>query len=69
MILLQLQDDSYWHLVAFWSWKLILVETHYETYNQELLAIIVAFKHWHHYLEGFTYIVEVLTDYNNLVAF
>ncbi len=30
---------------------------------------MAAFKHWRHYLEGSTHTVEVLTDYNNLVAF
>ncbi len=69
VILLQLQDDSHWHPIAFWSRKLIPAETHYETHDQELLAIVAVFKHWHHYLERSTLTVEVLTDYNNLVAF
>jgi hypothetical protein len=55
--------------VAFWSRKLIPAETRYKTYDQELLAIVAAFKQWRHYLEGSTYPIEVLTDYNNLVAF
>ncbi len=55
-----------WHLVAFFSWKIISVETWYKTYNQELLAIIEVFKTWHHYLENCKYKVFVLTDHNNL---
>jgi hypothetical protein len=55
--------------VAFWSRKLIPAETRYETHDQELLAIVAAFKQWRHYLEGSAYPVEVLTDHNNLVAF
>lgn len=29
-----------WHLVAFFSHKIIFVETYYKTYNNQLLAII-----------------------------
>lgn len=68
-ILSQLQEDGQWRPVAFWSRKLIPAETRYETHDQELLAIVAAFKQWRHYLEGSTYIIEVLTDHNNLVAF
>ena len=68
-ILSQFQEKGQWHPVAFWSRKLILAETRYKTYNQELLAIVAAFKQWRHYLEGSTHTVEVLTDHNNLVAF
>ena len=45
------------------------MEIRYETYDQELLAIVVAFKQWRYYLEESTHTIEVLTDYNNLVAF
>ena len=48
---------------------MIPVEQNYETHNQELLAIVTAFKHWRHYLEGSFYSVEVLTDHNNLKYF
>jgi hypothetical protein len=68
-ILSQLQEDGQWRPVAFWLRKLILAEIRYETHDQELLAIVAAFKQWRHYLEGSTHIVEVLTDHNNLVAF
>ncbi len=45
---------------------MILAETRYETYNDELLAIVEAFKTWRHYLEGYKHKVLILTDYNNL---
>jgi hypothetical protein len=48
---------------------MIPAETRYETHDQELLAIIVAFKHWRHYLSGAAHVIDVLTDHNNLVAF
>ena len=39
-----LDDSEQWHLVVFNFQKMILVKTRYETYNDELLAIIKAFK-------------------------
>ena len=44
-ILSQLTSESgQWHPIAFFSKKMIPAETRYETYNQELLAIVQAFK-------------------------
>ena len=48
---------------------MIPAETRYETYDNELLAIVKAFKTWRHYLEGCKYEVLVLTDHNNLHCF
>ena len=62
-------DLSQWHLVAFFSRKIIPVETWYETHDNKLLAIIEAFKTWRYYLEGCKYKVLVLTDHNNLRHF
>ncbi len=58
-----------WHPIAFFFQKMIPAETRYKTYNQELLAIVEAFKTWRHYLEGRKYKVLVLTDHNNLRQF
>ena len=55
-----------WHPVAYYSQKMILAKTRYETHNTKLLAIVKVFKNWRHYLEGCQYEVLVLTDYNNL---
>ncbi len=41
---LALDDLGQWHPVAFFSRKMIPVETQYETHNGELLAILEAFK-------------------------
>jgi transposase InsO family protein len=72
-ILSQLQSTStenpQWHPVAFWSRKFIPAETRYPTYDQEMLGIVGAFKHWRHYLEGAAHPVRVLTDHNNLKGF
>jgi len=41
----------------------------YQIYDKELLAIVEAFKHWHHYLEFSSAHTEVLTDHKNLNYF
>ncbi len=48
---------------------MIPAETRYKTNNQELLAIVEAFKTWHHYMEDCKYKVLDLTDHNNLRQF
>ena len=68
-ILSQLFEDGLWHPVAFWSRKMIAAEQNYETHDQELLAIVMAFKQWRHYVEGAAHPIEVLTDHNNLKGF
>ena len=62
-------DLGQWHPVAFFSRKMIPVETWYKTHDDEVLAIVKAFKIWQHYLEGCKYEVLVLTDHNNLCRF
>ena len=41
---LTLDDLGRWHPVAFFSCKIILMETRYKTHNNEFLAIVKAFK-------------------------
>jgi hypothetical protein len=38
--------------VSFLSRKLIEAETHYETHDRELLAVVYALRKWRHYLHG-----------------
>jgi hypothetical protein len=68
-ILSQLCSDGQWHPIAFWSRKLDETEIRYETHDKELLAIVAAFKHWRHYLEGSTHPIKVRTDHLNLRPF
>ena len=66
-ILSQLTPEfSQWHPVAFFSREMIPVETWYETHDQQLLAIVEAFKTWRHYLEGCKFEVLMLINHNNL---
>jgi len=44
-------------------------ELNYDTHDKELLAIFEAFCHWHHYLEGSTTPIDVVTDHKNLEYF
>ena len=60
---------SQWHPVAFFSRKVIPAETRYKTHDGEFLAIVKAFKTWHHYLKDCKHEVLVFTDYNNLRYF
>jgi len=48
---------------------MIDAETRYQTHDQELLAIVAAFKHWRHYLEGSCWQVQVMCDHTNLQRF
>ena len=68
-IISQPDEAGHWRPVAFWSRKMIPAEQNYETHDQELLAIVDAFKQWRHYLERSLYPIEVLTDHNNLRGF
>ena len=62
-------DLGQWHSVAFFFRKMIHAKTWYKTHDGKLLAIVEAFKTWHHYLEGCKHEVLNLTDYNNLRHF
>ena len=53
----------------YFSRKMILSETWYETHDAKLLAIFEVFKIWRHYLEGCKHEVLILTDLNNLCRF
>ena len=68
-ILSQQDEDGNWRPVALMSRKMIPAEQNYETHDQELLAIVQAFKSWRHYLEGSAETIEVWSDHNNLRGF
>ena len=48
-------DLGKWYLVAFFLRKMIPAEIQYKTHNDELLAIVKAFKTWRHYLKSCKY--------------
>ena len=57
------------HPVAFHSRKLSPAERNYDIHDKELLAIVVAFMEWRHYLAGTEKPVTVYTDHQNLQYF
>lgn len=67
--LTQRDEQGHPHPVAFFSRKLHGSELNYGIPDQELMAIIEAFKEWRHYLSGTTQPVKVLTDHKNLTTF
>ena len=58
-----------WYQVTYFSRKTIPAETCYETYDDELLAIVEVFKTRQHYLKGCKYKVLVFTNHNNFSPF
>ena len=69
VILSIINEENEVHLVAFHSHTFSVVELNYNTHDKELLAIYKAFKIWQHYLEGPTYLIDIVTDYENLEYF
>jgi len=65
----QLPRKEKWHLVAFYSKSLSLVEWNYEIYDKEMLAIIRALEEWRYFLEGARHPVEIWMDHKNLEYF
>ena len=60
---------AHWHPIAFWSWTMVPAKRNYRTKDQEMLTIVMSLRHWHHYTEGTTHLVRVLTNHNNLTDF
>ncbi|TAQ83295.1 hypothetical protein B7494_g8382 [Chlorociboria aeruginascens] len=58
-----------WHPIAFFSKKLSDVESRYDTHDGELMAIVLAFRHWSHYLRHVQDQVTVKTDHHGLKSF
>jgi len=67
--LIQRDEEGRPHPVAFVSKKFSDTERRYGTPDQELMAIITAFKEWRHYLSGTKEPVIVRTDHKNLTSF
>lgn len=68
-VLSQPAEDNQKHPVAFWSAKFSGSARGYGTPDHEMMAIVEAFKHWRHYLEGSRYSITVFSDHNNLQGF
>ena len=51
--------------MVYYSHKIIAAEYNYKVHDSELLAIIIVFKKWRHYLNSSYYSIIVLTACNN----
>ena len=65
----EVDGHLHWLLIAYYSKKLLDIETRYGTGKQELLAIVEAMHHWRYYCHSARYPIVVLTDHVNLVWF
>jgi len=65
------QDDALGqsHPVAYYSKSLQPAERNYEIHDKELLAIVQALKHFHHYLQGNVHQTRIFSDHANLKYF
>jgi len=62
-------DNSKIHPIAFLSWTFSGAKLNYDVHDKELLAIYKAFHSWHHYLEGASSQIDIVTDHKNLEYF
>ena len=68
-VLLQEEPSNNWHLVAYFFSSFSLPKQNYDVHDWELLAIIKALEQWKHYLKGARNLIEISTDYKNLIYF
>ena len=68
-VLIQKDDNGDLHPCTYLSQTFTAAKRNYDIYNWELLAIMHALDHWHHYLQDTTYPVTLLTDHKNLTYF
>jgi transposase InsO family protein len=66
--ILSQQWENGWHPIAYFSRKFSGPELNYPIYDKELMAIVMGFRQWRHYLEGAPQI-EVWSDHENLKQF
>lgn len=62
---LQQRIGNEWRPISYFSKKLRPAETRYSVFDRELLAVYLAIKHFHHFVEGCT--VHMLTDHKPLM--
>ena len=68
-ILMQHDDNGDLHPCAYLSQTFSSMEWNYDIYDWELLTVIHALDHWHHYLQGTHHPVTLFTDHKNLTYF
>ena len=66
---MQKDNNSNLHPCVYLSQMFSPAERNYNICDCELLAVIHALDHWHHYLQGTSHPVTLLTDHRNLTYF
>ena len=69
VIFCQSDEKDHWHLIIYFSKKMILTKCNYKIHDKELLTIMKIFKQWKHYLKNVNHEVLMLTNYKNLNHF
>jgi hypothetical protein len=65
-VLSQQQPDGAIRPVAYYSRKMNAAEKNYDVHDKELLAIVMAVRHWRCYLDGSPHPTKVFTDHKGL---
>lgn len=55
--------------MTFWSRQMTSAEGNYGTSQLELLAVMMSYKQWRHYLEDEKNLIKLFTDHANFVIF
>jgi hypothetical protein len=63
------QHDSFPRPIGFYSAKWDSAQLNYAIPDKELLAILLALRHWRHLLQGTTHPVLIKCDHQNLSSF
>ena len=62
------EKEGKWHLVAYFSRKILVAEQNYDIYNKELLVVVNALEQWRQYAESYLELT-IYTNYKNLLSF
>ena len=68
-ILSIMNENNEVHLVAFHSRTFTSAKLNYNTYDKKLLVSFKALKFWYHYLNGLDFLINIVTDHENLEYF
>jgi hypothetical protein len=50
--IMQQKSGDHWRPLGFFSKKLTEMESHYSTFDQELIAVYLSIQNFHHFCEG-----------------
>ncbi|KAF8637072.1 hypothetical protein AX16_010885, partial [Volvariella volvacea WC 439] len=68
-VLKQQDSNGDWHPIAYLSQALDSVQSNYQIYNRELLAIIRALNAWRHYILRNKHTTTMYCDHRNLTYY